>query len=77
MKQPVSCGFLIVRGQPIDSFLLMQHVRRWDLPKGHVDEGESEMQCALRELQEETAITAADVEVDPEFQFQKDRKSVV
>ena len=64
MQQPVSCGFLILRGQPIDSFLLMKHPRRWDLPKGHVDEGESEMQCALRELEEETGIGAKDIEVN-------------
>ncbi len=70
MQQPVSCGFLILRGQPIDSFLLMKHPRRWDLPKGHVDEGESEMQCALRELEEETGIGAGDIEVDPYFQFE-------
>ena len=70
MKQPVSCGFLIVRGEPVDSFLLMKHARRWDLPKGHVDEGESELQCALRELQEETGITEADVEIDPDFRYE-------
>ncbi|MFN9976001.1 MAG: NUDIX domain-containing protein, partial [Phycisphaerae bacterium] len=50
MKQPLSCGFLIVKGDPIDSFLLMRHPKRWDLPKGHVDPGETEMECALREL---------------------------
>jgi bis(5'-nucleosidyl)-tetraphosphatase len=70
VQQPVSCGFLILRGQPIDSFLLMKHPRRWDLPKGHVDEGESEMQCALRELEEETGIGSTDIEVDPDFQFE-------
>lgn len=48
----------------------MKHPRRWDLPKGHVDEGESEMQCALRELEEETGIGAGDIEVDPHFQFE-------
>jgi bis(5'-nucleosidyl)-tetraphosphatase len=70
VKQPVSCGFLIVRGDPIDSFLLMKHARRWDLPKGHVDEGETDLQCALRELQEETGISEADVEIDPDFRFE-------
>jgi bis(5'-nucleosidyl)-tetraphosphatase len=70
VQQPVSCGFLIVRGQPIDSFLLMQHPHRWDLPKGHVDEGETELQCALRELEEETGIAADDIEVDPTFRFE-------
>lgn len=70
VKQPLSCGFLIVRGQPIDSFLLLRHPRRWDLPKGHVDEGETELECALRELLEETGIPKELVEVDPDFLFE-------
>ena len=70
MQQPVSCGFLIFRGQPVDSFLLVKHARRGDLPKGHVDEGETELQCALRELREETGILEVDLEIDPEFRFE-------
>jgi 8-oxo-dGTP pyrophosphatase MutT (NUDIX family) len=64
-----SCGFLIIRGNPIREFLLMKHDDRWDLPKGHVDPGETEMQCALRELDEETGITADDIEIIPNFRF--------
>jgi bis(5'-nucleosidyl)-tetraphosphatase len=64
-----SCGFLIVRGEPIREFLLLQHADRWDLPKGHVDPGETEMECALRELWEETGIAAADIEIFPDFRF--------
>lgn len=70
MIQPISCGFLIVRGNPIESFLLMKHSRRWDLPKGHVDVGETELQCALRELREETGIVAEDIEIDPTFNYE-------
>ena len=70
MIQPLSCGFLIVRGNPIESFLLMKHPRRWDLPKGHADEGETELQCALRELYEETGISADDIEIDPTFSYE-------
>jgi bis(5'-nucleosidyl)-tetraphosphatase len=70
MKQPLSCGFLILRGTPVDSFLLMKHPARWDLPKGHVDPGETELQCALRELFEETSIREDDIKVDPEFVFE-------
>ncbi|MFO0427356.1 MAG: bis(5'-nucleosyl)-tetraphosphatase [Planctomyces sp.] len=70
MKQPLSCGFLIVKGDPIDSFLLMRHPKRWDLPKGHVDPGETELECALRELQEETGIDRSQIIVDPNFVFE-------
>ena len=69
MPEVKSCGFLIVRGDPIREFLLMRHADRWDLPKGHVDQGETEMECALRELAEETGITAADIEPIDGFRF--------
>ncbi len=59
----------MVRGDPIESFLLMIHPTRYDVPKGHLDAGESELQCALRELQEETDIAPEDVELDPHFRF--------
>ena len=47
----------------------MEHPDRLDLPKGHVDPGETELQCALRELHEETGITADDVRLDQSFRF--------
>jgi bis(5'-nucleosidyl)-tetraphosphatase len=64
-----SCGVLLVRGEPIDRFLLMKHHDRWDLPKGHVDPGETELHCALREMEEETGIPRELVSIDPEFRF--------
>ena len=64
-----SCGVLVFRSEPVNSFLLMKHAHRWDLPKGHVDPGESEVECALRELQEETGITAGDIEPIDGFRF--------
>ncbi len=69
MRQVKACGVLVVRGNPIESFLLLKHARRLDLPKGHLEAGESEMQCALRELQEETGICGDDLEIDPTFRF--------
>lgn len=70
MKEPRSCGFLIVKGDPIGSFLLMQHPSRWDLPKGHVDPGESDMECALRELREETGIRKRNLSIHEDFCFE-------
>ena len=58
-----------MRGNPIRQFLLMEHADRLDLPKGHLDKGESELQCALRELEEETSISASEIELDPKFRF--------
>lgn len=69
MADVTSCGVLIFRSDPNRSFLLMRHPKRWDLPKGHVDKGETELECALRELWEETGITAKDIELDPDFRF--------
>ena len=69
MREVKSCGFLLFRRQPELSFLLMRHPTRWDLPKGHVDAGEDELQCAYRELQEETGIEARDVNYEEVFRF--------
>ena len=69
MQKVKSCGFLIYRRQPKLSFLLMKHANRWDLPKGHVDDGETNMQCALRELEEETGIGESALKVDEAFKY--------
>lgn len=71
MKQPRSCGFLIVTGDPVDSFLLMQHEDRWDLPKGHVDPGETDMEAALRELEEEAGFVRDELLIDPDFVYEQ------
>lgn len=67
--EPKSCGVLLICGDPVSSFLLMKHHDRWDLPKGHIDPGESETECALREMQEETGIPPEAVRLDPGFRF--------
>lgn len=46
--------------------LLMINLRnRWDLPKGHIDEGEESHVAALREVLEETAVEAEIIENKP------------
>lgn len=82
MAKLKSCGFLIYRDESPEnnppttgrSFLLMKHTRRWDLPKGHVDGDETNRECALRELAEETGITINDIEIDPHFKFKSKYK---
>lgn len=70
MEEIKSCGFIVFRREPTTSFLLMKHTDRWDLPKGHVDPGETEDQCALRELVEETGIAQTDIQIDDQFRFE-------
>ena len=46
--------------------LLMIWLRnRWDLPKGHIEDGETSSQAALREVMEETGIEATIVGNEP------------
>lgn len=73
MREPElrACGVLLTRGTPVDSFLLMKHADRWDLPKGHVDPGETLVECALRELEEETGIPRQQVQLDSHFEFRQ------
>jgi 8-oxo-dGTP pyrophosphatase MutT (NUDIX family) len=69
MRQAKSCGVLVFRREPELSFLLMRHPDRFDLPKGHVRKGESEVECACRELAEETGLTSDDIRLEEGFRF--------
>jgi len=70
MKRFKACGILCFREAPRRQFLLMRHPTRWDLPKGHIEDGESELECALRETQEETDFTPQQIRLDPDFLWQ-------
>lgn len=45
-REVKSCGFFVMK--PDQSFLLMKHVDWYDLPKGHMEAGETEQQTAVR-----------------------------
>ena len=65
MKQEKSCGCIILNDKK--EVLLVHHNKgHWDFPKGHVEEGETEIQTAIREVKEETNI---DVEVNEKYRY--------
>ena len=41
--------------------LMIYRNHRWDLPKGHVDGDESDEECAVREIAEETGVEGAKI----------------
>ena len=67
MTYEKSCGAIVYRKHHGNlEILLIKHVNsgHWSFPKGHVEEGETEIETALREIKEETGI---DVIIDPTF----------
>jgi len=56
-----SCGVLpyrMVNGQQEFLLVFETYSKCWSLPKGHIETGETDVQTALRELYEETGLTA-------------------
>jgi bis(5'-nucleosidyl)-tetraphosphatase len=66
-KQIFSAGVIVYRHTPDGlRYLLIRHPGgHWDLPKGKLEQGETELQAALRELHEETGISA--IALDEQF----------
>ena len=69
MEKVKSCGVICFTQTKHPSFLLMRRAYRYDLPKGHIEPGETELQCALRELWEETGISKQQVCLELDFRF--------
>ncbi|MBQ6547045.1 MAG: alpha/beta fold hydrolase [Bacilli bacterium] len=66
MKKEKSCGAVVIKKENdgIKFLIIRQHDDCWHFPKGHVEEGETEEETAIREIKEETNI---DVEIDNGF----------
>ena len=60
LKKEKSCGCIIINNGKV---LLVYEKNRnfWGFPKGHMEEGETEIETALREVKEEVGL---DVEID-------------
>ena len=54
MKRILAAGGVVVNEK--NEILFIYRHSKWDLPKGHVEKGESFEDCALREVKEETGI---------------------
>jgi 8-oxo-dGTP pyrophosphatase MutT (NUDIX family) len=61
-----SCGIVVFREKNNERLYLILHYPsgHFDLPKGHVEDGESEHETALRELEEETGISDVEIITD-------------
>ena len=70
LRKLKACGIFCIRERPQKQFLLLRHPHRWDIPKGHMEKNESELECALRELYEETGIREDQLSLCPDFRFE-------
>ena len=63
----LSCGGVIFRRVTTGiEYLIVQHAsrsRHWSFPKGAVEAGETELQCALREIEEESSLPSSKLTV--------------
>jgi 8-oxo-dGTP pyrophosphatase MutT (NUDIX family) len=76
-RRDVSAGIIVFHRSPDGCrflLLLSRLTKRplWEFPKGGVDEGETVMEAALRELHEETGLAAGDVSMCEGFQHKED-----
>jgi 8-oxo-dGTP pyrophosphatase MutT (NUDIX family) len=61
LRREFSAGFVLFRDTPDGPrFLLLDYGKHWDYPKGHLEDGETAWQAAVRELREETGIRQVD-----------------
>lgn len=68
MKKEYSYGAVVYQYQEEKLLFLIEHMAlgHISLPKGHIEEGETPVECTLREIKEETNL---DVAVDDSFQY--------
>ena len=59
-KKTISAGGVVISPQG-QVLLISQHGIDWTLPKGHVDDGESLLQAAEREIYEESGVSGLEM----------------
>lgn len=75
-----SAGVVIFHGTPREYLLLHYPSGHWDFPKGHVEAGESELQAAVREVDEETGLKPIQIipgfEHTYEYYYKRDQQTM-
>lgn len=68
MIKEYSYGAVVYKKESNRLLFLIEHMTlgHTSLPKGHIEKGENEIQCALREIKEETNL---DVNLDTSFRY--------
>ena len=63
MENPTHAGGVVVRGRGPDLRVLLvtatRQAHQWVFPKGHIEPGETAVQAAAREVEEEAGVVAA------------------
>jgi len=61
-----SAGIIVIDNSAVGSeptVLCVRAYSSWDFPKGQLDPGESHIEAAIRELEEETTLTLSDIKL--------------
>lgn len=68
MTKEYSYGAVVYKKKDDETIVLIEHMAlgHISIPKGHIEEGETEEQCAIREIKEETNL---DVNLDTSFRY--------
>lgn len=69
MKREMACGAIIYRLNKgkIEFLIVQQKSGFWSLPKGHMEDGETEVATAYREVLEETGLK---IKFDEDFRYE-------
>ena len=65
LRKEKSCGCMIIKNRKV-LLVYEKNINIWGFPKGHMEEGENEIQTALREVKEEVGL---EVEIDEQKRY--------